>query len=370
PGDLEPNTAMQMIFSLDGMRFDTPVRFLKRDGYLRALLTVPEQVLHAERRGKMRARFGPREKASCTVLEGFFDGKGATGRLVNLSMEGLCIRIDRAISIQDNHKLGITPELFEAGTALPMIRIQNLPHTPTVECSGIICYLRHSPIGVLMGVRLEGLGGLETQHLHQVMARRLPSFAKGFPVKHRRAAMELENSLEAPSELEESWDVSEENEASSEPEEALATQQTDSLQAARPDTHERLLQIKKRGKRIMIIIKDDLDRAILGGTLQVDGFRLIQEAQNMIEVLRFCRTTPPELILMEQQVGTVSAHEFLGKLKRQGHCTSVPVILIAEAPDLRTALMAKAAGFAYVQPSPVNYDGELKAVIHKWLNLD
>jgi len=285
-------------------------------------------------------------------------------------MEGLCIRIDRAISIRDNHKLGINPELFEAGKPLPMVRIQNLPHIPTIECSGMVRYLRPSTIGVVMGIRLEGLGGMETQLLHQVMTRRLPTFAKGFPVKHRRAAMELGQIPEPSAEVEETWDVSEEDASVSEPGEAQAAQQDDDLQAARPDSHERLLQIKKRGKRIMIIIKDDLDRAILSGTLQVDGFRLIQEAQNMIEVMRFFRTTPPELVLMEQKVGAVGAREFLEKLKKQGYCTSVPVILIAEVPDVRTVLMAKVAGFSHIQRNPVNYDGELKAIIYKWLKLE
>ena len=66
PGDTHVQQVMEMAFSLDGMRFLAPVKFLGREGYLRAELSVPEVVRHAERRGKMRTRFGPREKATAT----------------------------------------------------------------------------------------------------------------------------------------------------------------------------------------------------------------------------------------------------------------------------------------------------------------
>ncbi|MBK8794446.1 MAG: response regulator [Holophaga sp.] len=368
PGDLQPNSILDMVFSMDGMRFDTPVHFIERAGYLRALFTLPKQISHAERRAKMRARFGPREKATCTVLEGFFEGKGATGRLVNLSMEGLCIRIDRAITIGNDHKLAINPDLFTVGTALPVVRIQNLPHTPTIECCGVVSHMRISPIGVLLGLRLEGLGGLETQLLHAVMTRRLPSFARGFPVKHRRAAMELGTGaeLQAP---EETWEIPEELEPTTALDATTQTACDEDLLAARPDTRERLLQIKKRGKRILIIIRDDLDRAILAGTLHVDGFRQILEAQNFIEVVKLCRTTPPHLILIEQQVGTANAQEFVSKVKKASGCGSIPVVMITDTLDVRTTLMAKAAGFAHMQRKPVDYDGELKAVLYRLLEL-
>lgn len=74
PGDLQANTPMDMVLSMDGMRFDTPVRFIQREGYLRALFSLPKQISHAERRAKMRARFGPREKAPARCWKEFLKG--------------------------------------------------------------------------------------------------------------------------------------------------------------------------------------------------------------------------------------------------------------------------------------------------------
>lgn len=228
--------------------------------------------------------------------------------------------------------------------------------------------MRKSPIGVLMGLRLEGLGGMETQLLHNVMTRRLPSFARGFPVKHRRAAMELGSALETL-ETEETWELTEEFEPTPEAEETAGETPHESLQAGKPDTHERLLQIKKLGKRILIIIRDDLDRAILAGTLQVDGFHQILEGSNFVDAIKNCKITPPHVIFIEQRIGTATAQGFLEKLKKASNCASVPVVMIADTPDVRTTLMAKAVGFSHVQRKPVDYDGELKAALYRLLDL-
>lgn len=368
PGDLQSNTPMEMMFTLEGMRFDAPVKFLRRDGYLKALFTIPEKVRHAERRTKMRARFGPREKATCTVLEGLFEGHGAAGRLVNLSMEGLCMRIDRAISIRENRGLAINHSLFDTGKALAVVRVQNLPHTPLVECCGRVTHIETTPIGVLMGLHLQGLGGVETQWLSQVLARRLPSFTRGFPVRHRRGKEELLEEVKTATEQEEEADwqkiVDEEEEAGG------AEVVADELAASRPDTHERLLQIKKRGKKILLVILDDLDRAILSGTLQVDGFRQIQEAGSVVEVLRAVRSGPPDLIILEPHVGNATAQQLLERLRSKAGCENVPAVMITNGPDVRTTLMAKAAKIQHIQSWPVDYDGVLKGVISKLLTLD
>jgi len=368
PGDIQANTAMEMMFTLEGMRFDAPVKFLRRDGYLRAQFSIPEKVRHAERRTKMRARFGPREKATCTLLEDLFEGHGAAGRLVNLSMEGLCMRIDRAISIRENRQLGISNNLFDLGKSLAVVRIQNLPHTPLIECCGKVTHIESTSIGVLLGLHLQGLGSAESQWLSHVLARRLPSFARGFPVRHRRGKEELidEIATNPEQESEADWQkITDESEDG-----AVDIDAAEELVASRPDTHERLLQIKKRGKKILLVIQDDLDRAILSGTLQVDGFRQIHEAGSVVEVLRAVRGGPPDLIILEPTVGNATAQQLLERLRSKAGCESVPAIMITNGPDVRMTLMAKASKIQHVQSWPVDYDGVLKDVISKLLVLE
>lgn len=367
PCDLAEKTGFKMVFPLEGMRFEAPVRFLRRDGYLRAIFAVPERVCHAERRTKMRARFGPRERATCTVLEGLFEGHGVTGRLVNLSLEGACMRIDKAISIQRNHAVSITPELFEPGRSLAIIRVQNLPQTPMIECFGKVTHIESTPIGVLMGLCFEGLGTLETQCLAQVMARRLPSFARGFPVRYRRGRETLESEPESDAN-ETDWNLNENIDAANDSAEDASA--SESFQDARVDTHERLLQLRKRGKRVLIILKDDLDRAILSGTLQVDGYRQIAEAGSVVETLRAVRTLKPDLIVMEPHLGEVNAQQLVERLRLKAGCEKVPVVMIADDLDIRTKLMAKAARIDHLQAWPTDYDETMKGVLTRLLAIE
>jgi CheY-like chemotaxis protein len=371
PGDLQPDTHMEMVFTLEGMRFDAPVKFLRRDGYLRAQFTVPEKVMHAERRGKLRARFGPRERGTCTVLEGLFEGFGATGRLVNLSLEGLCMRIDRAISIRDNRPIHPSTSLFTMGKTVALVRIQNLPHTPLIECCAQVTHIEAVPIGITMGLYLKGLGSLESQQIAHLLARRLPSFARGFPVRYRRGreALGVDPEAQQHAESEEEWNEVVEGDV--EPLETSASgSPEDDLGAVKVDSHDRLLKIKKLGKKILLVLADDLDRAIFAGTLQVDGYRQILEARNVIEALRAVRSGVPDLIIVEQNVGAISAQQLLERLRKRGNCDSVPVILVSDSPDIRTTIMAKASQIDHVQLWPIDYDGVLKGVMNRLLALE
>jgi len=368
PGEFQANTVLDMVFTLEGMRFDAPIKFLRRDGYLRALFTVPEKIMHAERRSKMRARFGPRERGTCTVLEGLFEGCGVTGRLVNLSLEGLCMRIDRAISIRDNRPCHPTPALFSLGKSVALVRIQNLPHTPLIECCGQVAHIEATPIGITLGLVLKGLGSLENQQITHLLARRLPSFARGFPVRYRRGREDFATDPEDKSpEGEEDWSEPLDSEA----EIALAASPAaeDDLGDAKLSSHDRLLKIKKLGKKILLILSDDLDRAILAGTLQVDGYRQVQEAKSVIESLRAVRISVPDLIIIEQSVGAVPAQELLERLRKRGHCEGVPVVMVCNSPDIRTTIMAKAAHIDHVQVWPIDYDGVLRGVLATLLRL-
>jgi len=367
PGDIQPNTPLEMVFTLEGMRFDAPVKFLRREGYLRALFSVPEKVLHAERRAKMRARFGPRERGTCTVLEELFDGHGVTGRLVNLSLEGLCMRLDRAISIRDNRPIHPTPSLFPFGKSVALVRIQNLPHTPLIECCGTITHLEATPIGITMGIMLKGLGSLETQQITQLMTRRLPSFSRGFPVRYRRGreGVDLMPEVQA-SDAEEDWSENSGDEVVAE----VPGLSEEEWGAPKVEGHERLLRIKKLGKKILIILSDDLDRAILAGTLQVDGYRQILEAKTIIDAFRTLRAAEPDLVIIEQSVGALPAQQLLARLRKKGYCQAAPVVMVCEGPDIRTTLMAKAARIDHVQSWPIDYDGVLKDVLARLLGLE
>jgi CheY-like chemotaxis protein len=309
----------------------------------------------------MRTRFGPRENANATVLEGLFEGHGTSGRLINLSIEGFCMRLEKALSIQENRRLAIHPDLFRASQELMVVRLLDLPHAPRVECSGRVTHIEDGPEGVTMGVHLEGVGTLESQILTRVLSARIPTFTRGFPQKRRRSELDLETTS-VPTLAQETG-------------EALVPESLDLLPDG-PEVEEphggpsdRVLRLKKRGRRILLVQIDDLDRAILAGTLLVDGFSQVKEARSFSESLQCVREGPLDLILLEHPLGAVSAPQFLERLRKLGHCEEVPVILLTDQEDVRTTLMAKMQHIAHLQPRPVDYDGSFREVLYRELKL-
>jgi hypothetical protein len=366
PGELSSKQILEVAFPLEGVRLLASLRFENREGYLKAAFSLPEAIRFGERRDRIRARFGPREKARVTVLEDFMQGCGATGRLVNLSLTGLCLRVDRVIAVHGEGQIPISPAVFTAGTRLAMVRIQDLPHVPMIECSGISSHSERSSIGTTVGLQFEGLGSLEQRLLADVLARRLPTFARNFPVRRRRSEAELVDPASIATQEAEAWDVPPNEEAMD-----ANLPEAVSIPEDLPEVskQERLLLIKKRGKRILIIMHDDLDRAIMAGTLHVDGFRQVVEARNYAEALSWFRTSSIDLVILDQQVGAHPGPKFLERLRALGHCVETPVVLVSEGLDVRATIMVKAMRIAYVQQKPVDYDGELRVALYRLLRI-
>ena len=357
PGHLASGCLAELFFPLDGQRFHCMVRFMERAGYMRAAFKLPEAILHAERRDAMRARFGQREAAGVTVLESLFKGHGASGKLLNLSLEGLRMRLDKAISLEDSRRLPISAGLFHQHQRLMIVRILDLPHSPLVECAGMIAHIEDSAEGITMGLHLDGLGGTDAQVLEQVLSRRLPTFGRGFPQKRRHCEITLgddteDSPLEVPV-------------PDPEPEGDPAPLHLE--QAAQPP--DRLERIRKRGRRILLVQRDDLDRSLLAGLLLADGFTQVVEARNYLECIRSLRASPLDLIIVEHQVGPVPAPQFLVNLRKAGHCDRVPVVLLAAQPDVKTTIMARAMNIAHIQRQPIDYEGELRSVLYDLLKI-
>jgi CheY-like chemotaxis protein len=214
-------------------------------------------------------------------------------------------------------------------------------------------------------MRLEGLDGQEQRYLAEILARRLPTFARRFPVRHRRSEDLLIDPTSRAPEDEEDWEEGSEVE----PETAPSEEGAQAPEAEGVDKHARLLQIRKSGKRILLVMHDDLDRAILAGTLQVDGFRRVQEARNFAEALACFRLGEVDLLILDQQIGLHPASRFLERLRAQGYCQDTPVVLTTDQADIRTTIMAKAMRISRLATKPLDYDGALRDVLYGLLGI-
>ena len=366
PGDIAPKQKITMVFPLGGFRFLAQVRFLTRGQYLEAYVSLPEAVRHAERRSKMRTRFGSREKATVTVLDGLQKNHlGATGPLLDLSMEGLCVRLERAVSTLDNSPLTVNASLLKLEDRLPDIRIEQLPFAPMMECSGHVAHIEEADGCLIVGICFDPPGEAETQILAQVMGRRVPRFNQGFPIRERRAK-EGVDPLETPKPP--STGADPEAEAFEAPPQEEAENDAYAHETLEERTA-RVLLARKKTKRVLLVMVDDLDRAIFGSTLKQDGFEKIHGARNLLEAVAHFKVFTLDIVIIEQHLGALTAQDILTRLRKQGLCQKTPVILLAPEVDMRVKIMAKAAQIDHVQKLPVTYTEDFQAVMTRLLKI-
>lgn len=370
---------VHLTFALDGQRFRASARYEGLGGYLQRVFTLPEVVRHAERRERPRTRFTAREGVSVAALEGLFEGLGLSGPLLNLGHDGLAFRVDRAMDIARGRRLTPGEDLAGPGHAFGLVRLQDLPHLPTLECGAVLIHLEARERGVVAGLRLEGLGGLERQGLDRLLAHRLPAAPMlGFPRKRRRGVGgEGSEAAEAP-EPQEIWaEAGTESEAESDPgmeaapdpaSEALSDRALLEIRVAmaQPD---RLMALRKRGRKLLVAVPDDLARAALVTLLQVDGYREVLEARSLVQALEGVRHREPDALLIWHRVGPHEGLDLVDKVREHLGGRHIPAVILEEAPEVRHKLALKGGRIEGVLGHPVDYDGILRGLLEKILGL-
>lgn len=353
---------VHLAFPLDGQRFRTTARYRGLGGYLQREFTLPEAIRHAERRGLMRTRFTAREKATVAVLENLFDGLGLSGPILNLGLGGLAFRVDRAMDIRQDRRLTVRGDLVSPGRAMGLIRIQDLPHIPTLECGATVMHFAAQEQGVVAGLHFEDLGSLESQYLAKLLANRIPLFGRGFPRKRRRG--ELPDPEERSGEI----PAFEEPQPPDPVEEALSDRELLEIKVAlkQPD---RLATLRKRTRQLLIVHPEELDRAILVSTLQVDGYRGLYEARSLVQALEVARNHQLDGLLVWHRVGPHDGLEVVAKLRESFPGTPLPAVILEEGEDIKHKLALKGGRLEGLVPHPVDYDGVLRGLLEKILGL-
>ncbi|BDU72238.1 response regulator [Mesoterricola silvestris] len=327
PAGLGPGAAASLLFTLDGVRLLAPVTLLE-GGAGGGWFSLPEAVGFADRRTRMRVHFGPREKATVTALEGFLGARGVTGPLLNLSLEGIRMRVDRAITVRGKAPLALGAATFPPGSRFPILRIDQLPYSPVLVCSGVLAHVSHGADGIQMGIRFVDLGDMEAQAIRQVLGRRLHKFNAGFPARGRREA----------------------------PEKALV----DVQRGEAPEDPPR--DSRKDGRRILVALTDDLDRTILASSLRADGYRKVHEARSAAEALDHLKVFPMDVVILGETVGTLPAADFLARIRRRGG-DHTPALLLASQVDVRTLALARTAQIEHVLPLGGDYGDGFRDIL-------
>jgi len=358
-------------FPLDRQRFQADAAYLGRGNYLEYRFSLPAAVFHAERRDATRVKMRPRDDLNIIVLEDLFEGLGLSGTLIDLSMGGCCFLLQRAIRVRGEQRVPLATDLLAPGAPLALVRLPNLPHLPQVECGGRICSMRQGKDGVLVGLRFEGLGTFEEGILGRFLSERDPGIAFGFPHKRRQKDLRAEE-LQGPQPPEDPGSILPEPEPGPEenlPDQADAAAEFEATFQETLTDKDRLNRLRKRGKKLLLVMADELERISLMAMLHQDGYRSMFEAKSLIQALEHHRRLALDLLVVDQAIGHMGALSLVEVLREQGLPKSVPVVVLQKSIDFRLTLAVKAGKLNLLVERPVDFPGVLKQAMETMLGL-
>lgn len=362
-----PGTAIHFLFTLDGLRFRTQARFLARGGYMQSEFALPEVIHSAERRTQARVRFSRRESTKALILERLGDGLAISGPIINLNLGGLCMRVDRVVDIRHDRRIKARPDLFTPGEGLALIRLQDLPQAPNIECSGMVRHVEVRGEGIYLGIELAPPGAREYQSLAKVMLQKAPVANPRFPFKRRRG--EIDTALEELAEENSEPDPAPED-LEPIPDPDLALDEGDpQLSKNIPTQTDRKTLLRRRARQILLVASDELERAMLMGTLFVDGYRNIHEASGLVQALDMARRHNMDVIILDQQLGKHSALEIIHHLRTAGRLEPAKVVILKSREDVKLKMAEKGGTVHLIVTHPVDFDGILKPELERILGL-
>lgn len=209
-----------------------------------------------------------------------------------------------------------------------------------------------------MGLSFESMGGMEVEAIARVLSQKLPGYSLAFPRKRRRG--ELESPAEDPDQ--------EESPAPNDSDAELSDAALDDLRETirSPDC---IALLKKRSRQILLVMGDELERAVLLGNFYADGYRCLYEARGLVQALDIARRRNLDLLILHQQVGPHSALEILDQLRSSGRVGQAKVVVLKREDDVRLTVAAKAGGISLVIPGPPDFEGVLKPWIEQLVEL-
>jgi len=105
-------------------------------------INIPKEISQNERRKHKRVSFAQRENANASILESFSKGIGITGSILNISLGGICVEINRALAIENEREVTPQPNLIKSGTKLGLVRIKGITGFAELDTNGVVNEIR------------------------------------------------------------------------------------------------------------------------------------------------------------------------------------------------------------------------------------
>jgi len=343
---LAVNQILNISFMVDSRRFIGPTQVVTT-----GVFKIPTTITQGERRERLRASFtqadGIEVFACEQVASPFLLGRVLTGRLLDLSLQGLRVTLDEVACLQEGDSA------LQRGDTFASLCISGLPFIPTIQCGAIVAHLRVPPAQPTAGFMLTGLLDLDRRNIERILARRFPTtFGQAFPKKNRKT------------------DIADQSGTPMATKAAIKAPEVVVLPAAPPSTSRPprpelslVMRIKKATRKILVISAGTGgDGRTLADDLCDDEFKQVSQAKSYLEAQNLARSSSFDILLLDVKVGGHLGQMILEALQRNGLLLDIPVILIADKRDASIESVAEAIEAVYVHEKRAPYEDLLPAI--------
>jgi CheY-like chemotaxis protein len=349
---LAQDQQLYISFMVDARRFTANTRVVST-----GVFKIPTTVAQGERRERFRADFsrddGIEVFACERVSPPFLGGRILTGRLMDLSLQGLQVALDELSDPQGE------TEPLKRGDSFAALCISGLPYTPTIQCGALVAHVRTGPDSHSAGFLLTGLKETDRKNIERILARRFPTtFGQAFPQKHRKT--DIADQAGAPVPVK----------AAAKAPEVVALPEAPAAQAPerapRPEVSA-VMRIRKAVKRILIISAATEAGVSLAQSLREDDFKQVFEATSYLEAQNLARSYRFDLLLLDVKVGGHFGQMILEALHRHELLLDTLVILIADRRDAQIEAVAEAIDAIYIHEKRASYE-DLVPILYSLLS--
>ena len=348
---LEIGQTVHLSFLLDNRWFTT---FMKVEAT--GVFSLPTCVSPGERRAHPRASFNRNETDEVFAVERIAGtipgGRTVLGKVQDLGMEGIRVVLDEVATLSGPDRP------LRRGDAFTFISISNLPHTPTICCSGTVAHVTPGPPETLTaGIHLAGIGPGDQRNLERILTRRVPAtFGQAFPGRKLKTDVADRPGAPTPTKVKAKAPEVVERQPEPAPPEPPEPPKIDRKQLTP------VMRLRKLGRKILFLSSDPQTPA-LAEAMRQDGFKHTFLAGTPAEAEALARQHRFDLVLVDLKVGGFWGQGLVAALRGRGLLLAAPVILVAEFRNELARDAAQALAAVHIHERRQGYD-ELAPILN------
>ena len=374
----EKGAKAELVFIHENLRLGASARMVEIRGGT-VVLELPEELVLLERRKQPRARLNPKEGATLTGLTSLFEGVGITGVLESLAEGGCRVRVEKAMNIKDQKKLGIGTALLPVGHSFMILKLNKVPRCPSVmEMAGRVAYLDDSAGGLVLGLSFEKSEFAAA--IRNLVSSRAGSIPSAVPPKTRRRTV-LDEPEETPVHRSERTDkpVAEAVPKTAEPVQPavhvppppqvppVAPQPAPEPEACAPSHSNPLLRLKKRSRAVIVLAQAGPGELLRGHLLE-EGYGRVLVALGWDEVVAHLQEPGVGLLLIDTPTPLLESMEMVQRLRDAG--MAMPsVVLAADEVSRALVVAAQRCGISHLLVKPYALDDSLSLLLEQQMGL-